>query len=162
MNAEKDKVVAFHYTVTDESGEVVDTSRTRDVPLAVLLGRGNIIPALDNALVGRAVGDKFEVTAAPEDAYGPRQDDMKQRVPKKYFPNGGKFKPGDVTALSLKQGGQRIVTVLKVGMTAIDVDLNHPLAGQTLKFDVEVVSVRDPDDSELAHGHAHGDGGAGH
>ncbi|MDC8011842.1 FKBP-type peptidyl-prolyl cis-trans isomerase [Tahibacter soli] len=162
MIAEKDKIVSFHYSLTDESGEVVDSSQTRGVPLSVLLGHGNIIPAMDKALVGKTAGDKFEVVAAPDEAYGPRNDDAKQRVPKKYFQNGAKLKAGDVTVLALKQGGQRVVTVLKVGMTAIDVDLNHPLAGQTLKFDVEVVSVRDPDESELAHGHAHGDGGAGH
>lgn len=162
MNAEKDKVVSFHYSLTDGSGEVVDSSQTRGQPLMVLLGHGNIIPALDQALVGRAVGDKFEVTATPEEGYGPRNEDAKQRVPKKYFQNGNKLKAGDVTVLALKQGGQRVVTVLKVGMTAVDVDLNHPLAGQTLKFDVEVTDVRDADESELAHGHAHGDGGAGH
>jgi FKBP-type peptidyl-prolyl cis-trans isomerase SlyD len=162
MNAEKDKIVSFHYTLTDESGEVVDSSRERGVPLSVLLGRGNVIAAMDKALVGKTVGDKFDVVAPPEEAYGPRSDDAKQRVPKKYFQNGAKLKAGDVTVLSLKQGGHRVVTVLKVGMTAIDVDLNHPLAGKTLKFDVEVTAVREPDASELEHGHAHGDGGAGH
>ena len=162
MNAEKDKIVSFHYILTDETGEVVDSSRERGTPLAVLLGRGNVIAAMDKALTGKAVGDKFEVVAPPEEAYGARNDDATQRVPKKYFQNGNKLKVGDVTVLQLKQGGQRVVTVVKVGMTAIDVDLNHPLAGKTLKFDVEVVAVRDADESELAHGHAHGDGGAGH
>ncbi|MBN8741535.1 MAG: peptidylprolyl isomerase [Lysobacterales bacterium 69-70] len=162
MNAEKNKVVSFHYTVTGEDGETVDNSRDRGQPLAVLLGHGNIIPGLERALEGRAVGDKFQVEVEPADAYGPRNPDAKQRVPKKYFQGAAKLKVGDVTVLSLKEGGQRIVTVLKVGMTAIDVDLNHPLAGQKLTFDVELTDVREPEPVELQHGHAHGTGGHAH
>lgn len=162
MNAEKNKVVSFHYTVTGEDGEVVDNSRDRGQPLSVLLGHGNIIPGLERALEGHAVGDKFDVEIEPADAYGQRNPDAKQRVPRKYFPGANKIKVGDVTVLSLKEGGQRIVTVLKVGMTAVDVDLNHPLAGQKLKFDVEVTDVREPEAVELQHGHAHGTGGHAH
>ncbi|WP_257387660.1 FKBP-type peptidyl-prolyl cis-trans isomerase [Tahibacter caeni] len=162
MNAEKNKVVSFHYTVTGEDGEIVDNSRDRGEPLAVLLGHGNIIPGLERAIEGRAVGDKFEVQVEPADAYGSRNPEAKQRVPKKYFQGAAKLKAGDVTVLSLKEGGQRIVTVLKVGMTAIDVDLNHPLAGQKLTFDVELTGVRDPEPVELQHGHAHGNGGHAH
>lgn len=85
MNAEKNKVVSFHYTVTGEDGEVVDNSRDRGQPLSVLLGHGNIIPGLERALEGRAVGDKFDVEVEPADAYGQRNPDAKQRVPRKYF-----------------------------------------------------------------------------
>lgn len=162
MNAEKNKVVSFHYTVKGEDGEVVDSSHERGEALAVLLGHGSIIPGLEKALDGRAAGDTFSVQIAPEEAYGPRNADARQRVPKKYFQGGNKLKAGDVTVLSLKEGGQRIVTVVKVGMTAIDVDLNHPLAGQTLTFDVEVIGVREPEPVELQHGHAHGAGGHQH
>lgn len=162
MIAERNKVVSFHYTVTGEDGEIVDNSHERGEPLAVLLGHGNIVPGLEKALEGRAVGDRFDVEVAPEDAYGPRNPDAKQRVPKKYFPGAQKLKVGDVTVLGLKEGGRRIVTVLKVGMTAVDVDLNHPLAGQKLKFDVELVAVRDAEPVELQHRHAHGSGGHAH
>jgi FKBP-type peptidyl-prolyl cis-trans isomerase SlyD len=162
MNAEKNKVVSFHYSVTGEDGEVVDSSRERGEPLSVLLGHGNIIPGLDKALDGRAAGDIFTVDVAPEEAYGQRNADAKQRVPKKYFQGAQKLKAGDVTVLSLKEGGHRVVTVLKVGMTAVDVDLNHPLAGQKLTFDVEVTDVREPEAVELQHGHAHGKGGHAH
>lgn len=162
MNAEKNKVVSFHYTVTGEDGGTVDNSHDRGEPLAVLLGHGNIIPGLEKALEGRAVGDKFEVEIAPEEAYGARNPEAKQRVPKKYFQGAQKLKVGDVTVLGLKEGGQRVVTVLKVGMTAIDVDLNHPLAGQKLTFDVEVTGVRDAEPVELQHRHAHGSGGHSH
>jgi len=162
MNAEKNKVVSFHYTVTGEDGAVVDSSRERSEPLAVLLGHGNIIAGLEKALEGRAVGEKFEVEIEPAEAYGLRDPGAKQRVPKKYFQGAAKLKAGDVTVLGLKQGGQRVVTVVKVGMTAIDVDLNHPLAGQKLKFDVELTGVREPEPVELQHGHAHGSGGHAH
>jgi FKBP-type peptidyl-prolyl cis-trans isomerase SlyD len=162
MNAEKNKVVSFHYTVTGEDGEIVDNSRERGEPMAVLLGHGNIIAGLEKALEGRAVGDRFDVEVEPEEAYGLRNPDSKQRVPKKYFQGAQKLKAGDVTVLGLKQGGQRIVTVVKVGMTAIDVDLNHPLAGQKLKFDVELTGVRDAEPVELQHRHAHGSGGHAH
>lgn len=162
MNAEKNKVVSFHYTVVGEDGNVVDNSRERPAPLSILLGHGNIIPGLEKALEGRAAGDKFEVELSSEEAYGPRNPDSKQRVPKKYFSGAQKLKAGDVTVLSLKGGGHRVVTVLKVGMTAVDVDLNHPLAGQKLKFDVELTGVRDAQPEEIAHGHAHGPGGNEH
>lgn len=162
MNAEKNKVVSFHYTVTGEDGEVVDSSRERGEPLSVLLGHGNIIPGLEKALDGRAAGDMFTVEIPAEDAYGARNPDAKQRVPKKYFQGAQKLKAGDVTVLSLKEGGHRVVTVIKVGMTAVDVDLNHPLAGQKLTFDVEVTGIREPEPVELQHGHAHGKGGHEH
>jgi FKBP-type peptidyl-prolyl cis-trans isomerase SlyD len=162
MNAEKNKVVSFHYSVADESGEVVDSSRERGEPLVVLLGHGNIIPGLENALEGRAVGETFSVSVPPEQAYGARNPDAIQRVPKKYFQQADRLQPGMVTALGLKDGGHRVVTVVKVGMTAVDVDLNHPMAGQTLKFDVEVTEVRDASDEERSHGHAHGPGGHDH
>ncbi|MEO8671594.1 MAG: peptidylprolyl isomerase [Tahibacter sp.] len=162
MKAEKNKVVSFHYTVADESGETVDSSREKGTPLSILLGHGNVIPGLEAALEGRAAGDSFDVTVNPEQAYGPRNDNMQQRVPKKYFQQGNKLKKGDVTVLALKDGGQRVVTVVKVGMTAVDVDLNHPLAGQALKFDVEVTDVRDGSEEEVAHGHVHGEGGHQH
>lgn len=162
MIAENNKVVSFHYTVTGEDGETVDSSRVRAEPLSILLGHGNIIPGLEKELIGKTVGDKFETTVAPEEAYGARDENARQRVPKKYFSGANKLKVGDVTVLGLKQGGQRMVTVVKVGMTAIDVDLNHPLAGQTLKFEVEVTGVRDAEEVEIQHRHAHGAGGHQH
>jgi FKBP-type peptidyl-prolyl cis-trans isomerase SlyD len=161
MNAEKNKVVSFHYTVFGEDGDIVDSSREREA-VSILLGHGNVVPGVEKALYGHAAGDIFDVLVEPEDAYGPRQPDSKQRVPKKYFEGGDKLKAGDTTVLSLKGGGHRVVTVLKVGMTAIDVDLNHPMAGKKLKFDIEVTAVRDALPEEIQHGHAHGPGGSGH
>lgn len=160
MKAEKDKVVTFHYHLTDDGNETIDSSREAE-PLTVLFGHGAIIPGLEQAMAERESGDRFDVTVPPEQAYGLRREDFTQRVPKKYFRNGDHLKPGDSTVLSTEQG-QRPVVVLKVGSSVIDVDLNHPLAGKTLHFNIEITDVRDASAEELEHGHVHGAGGHHH
>ena len=160
MNIEKDSVVQFHYALSDANGPI-ESSAGSD-PLTVLIGHGQLIPGMENALVGRAAGDKFAVTVAPDQGYGERRDEMVQRVPKKYFHDADRLRPGMQTVLHVKDGGQRHVTVLKVGQSVIDVDLNHPMAGRTLNFEIEVVDVRAASAEELAHGHAHGPGGHHH
>jgi FKBP-type peptidyl-prolyl cis-trans isomerase SlyD len=162
MKAEKDKVVTFHYLLTDESGATIDSSRTHAWPLTVLLGHGQIIPGLEQALEGREPGDKFQVKVPPEQGYGERHEGLIQRVPKKYFLDPERLKPGDSTILGMKDGGQRQVVVVKAGMTVIDVDMNHPLAGKTLDFDIEILDVRDATPEEIEHGHVHGEGGHHH
>lgn len=161
MQAEKDKVVTFHYHLTDDAGQTVDRSDERE-PLAILFGRGAIIPGLEQAIGGHVAGDRFDVEVPPEQAYGLRRDDHTQRVPKKYFHDADRLKPGMTTVLAVQGGGHRPVTVVKVGASVIDVDLNHPMAGKTLHFAVEVVDVRDATEEELAHGHVHGAGGHHH
>ncbi len=162
MKVEQNKVVSFHYSVSDDTGTVVDSSRERGEPLTVLMGHGNIIPGLEKALQSRESGDAFQVAVPPEEAYGLRHADAIQRVPKKYFQGAARLAPGDVTVLHTKEGGQRVVTVHKVGMTTIDVDLNHPMAGKTLSFDVEITAIRDASEEEMQHGHVHGPGGHSH
>lgn len=162
MKVEANKVVSFHYSVSDGSGEPVDSSRERGEPLTVLIGAHNIIPGLERELLGREPGDRFEVEIAPADAYGERRADFTQRVPKKYFQDPESLRPGMSTVLHTKEGGPRMVVVHKIGSSVIDVDMNHPLAGKTLKFDVELTDVRDASPEEIAHGHAHGDGGHEH
>lgn len=161
MKAGKDKVIAIHYTLTVD-GEKVESSHDREEQLWVLLGHGQLIPGLEAALDGRGAGDTFNVDVAPADGYGEREEDQIQRVSKKYFPQANRLKPGMTTVLQLKQGGQRAVTVHKVGMSTIDVDLNHPMAGKTLRFDVVVGDVREASEEELAHGHAHAPGAEAH
>jgi FKBP-type peptidyl-prolyl cis-trans isomerase SlyD len=162
MRAEKDSVVSFHYVVrdaADAAAEPYDDSRKRGAPLLALLGHGQLVPGVEKALTGREAGEKFEIDVAPEDAYGERQQGLLQRVPKKYFRDPQKLNPGMTTVLQTRDGGQRTVTVHKVGMSAIDVDHNHPLAGKTLHFDIEITEVRAAAPEEIAHGHAHpGDG----
>ncbi len=162
VKVEQNKVVSFHYTVTDGGTEPVDSSRERGEPLTILVGHGNIIPGLENALVGRAPGERFEISVAPAEAYGERRANFTQRVPKKYFQDAESLRPGMSTVLNTREAGPRMVVVHKIGSSVIDVDLNHPLAGKTLQFDVEITDVRDATEEEIAHRHAHGSGGHEH
>lgn len=164
MRADKDSVVQFHYVVrdaTDAAAEAFDDSHKRGEPLLALLGHGQLVPGVEQALHGREAGETFAIDIAPADAYGERQEGLIQRVPKKYFQDAHKLKPGMTSVLQTRDGGQRMVTIHKVGMSAIDVDHNHPLAGKTLHFEIEVVNVRAATTEEMQHGHAHpGDGHA--
>ena len=162
MQIEKNKVVTMHYGVTGADGAAIEDSRASGTPIEVLVGHGGIIPGVEKALLGHATGDRFSVDVPAAEGYGERQPGNQQRVPKKYFRDAARLKPGVVTALAMKQGGQRMVTVVKVGSSVVDVDLNHPLAGRDLRFDIEVIGVRDADESEIAHGHVHPAGGHAH
>lgn len=162
MNVEANKVVSFHYSVSDGGAEAVDSSRERGEPLTILIGHGNIIPGLEQALIGHAVGDRFEVSVEPAQAYGERRANFTQRVPKKYFDHPESLRPGDATMLNTREAGPRTVVVHKIGSSVIDVDLNHPLAGKTLAFDIEITDIRDATEEEIAHRHAHGAGGHEH
>ncbi len=153
-------VALFHYTLRNEAGEELETSRSGE-PSAYLHGAGNIMPALEKAMAGREPGDVFSTTLTAEEGYGARQPDRTQRVPAKHLLFKGKLKPGMVVQLQTSEG-RRPVTVVKAGKFSADVDTNHPLAGQTLTFDVEIVDVREATPEEIAHGHAHGPGGHHH
>ncbi|HZH42897.1 MAG TPA: peptidylprolyl isomerase [Lysobacter sp.] len=159
MKIEKDRVVRFHYTVS-EVGQAPMESSEGGEPLAILMGHGNIIPGLEKALEGREAGDKFEVDVPAAEAYGERREGLIQRVPKKYF-REARLEPGMQTVLSTNFG-PRAVTIHKVGMSVVDVDLNHPMAGKDLHFAIEVVDVREAAPEEIEHGHVHGDGGHHH
>ena len=161
MQAAKDSVVRFHYRVSEPGSAEIESSHERGEPLAVLLGHAGIIPGLEEALIGRAAGEQFEVEVPAEKAYGPLRANFTQRVPKKYFREAARLRPGLQTVVKTDQG-PRLVTVLKVGMSVVDVDLNHPLAGRSLLFKVEVVDVRAASEEERSHGHAHGEGGHQH
>jgi FKBP-type peptidyl-prolyl cis-trans isomerase SlyD len=161
MKAGKDKVIAIHYTLTVD-GEKVESSHDNGEQLWILLGHGQLIPGLESAIEGREAGESLTVDVAAADGYGERQEDQIQRMSKKYFPQANRLKPGMVTVLKLKDGSQRAVTVHKVGMSAIDVDLNHPMAGKALHFDVVIGDVRDATEEEIQHGHAHPPGGEAH
>ena len=159
MKIEKDRVVRFHYTVSEPGQEPVESSKESE-PLAILFGHGNIIPGLEKAMEGREAGESFSAEVAAADAYGERREDMTQRVPKKHF-GKQRLAPGMQVMLNTNFG-PRPVTVHKVGMSVVDVDLNHPMAGKDLSFDIEIVEVREADAAEIEHGHVHGDGGHQH
>lgn len=161
MAVERQQVVRFHYSVAEEGGAVIESSKTRGEPMAALLGAGNIIPGLEKALLGRESGDSFEVTVPSAEAYGERHPGLIQRIPKKHVPVGIPMVPGQTMVLNTQQG-RRVATIVKVGMTVVDVDLNHPMAGKDLRFEIEIVDARAASPEELQHGHAHGDGGVHH
>lgn len=160
MNIANDTVAIFHYTLRNAEGEELETSRGGD-PSAYLHGHGNIVPGLEKALEGKAAGDVFSAEVAPEQAYGQPDPKRQQRVPVKHLLFKGKLRAGMVVQLNTADG--RVpVTVVKAGRHSADVDTNHPLAGQTLTFDIEIVEVRAGTEEEIAHRHAHGPGGNHH
>lgn len=159
MKIEKDRVVRFHYAVSESGQEALENSRGGE-PLAILQGHGNIIPGLETAMEGHEAGDHFTVDVAAADAYGDKRENLTQRVPKKHF-EGQRLEPGMQVVLNTNFGA-RAVTIQKVGMSVVDVDLNHPMAGKDLHFDIDIVDVREATPEELAHGHVHGDGGHHH
>lgn len=160
MAVEARKVVSFHYTLRDTEGKEIESSRSGE-PVTYLHGYRNIVPGLENAMAGREVGDSFEVTVEPADAYGERNPDAVQRIPAKHFPNARKLKPGQVAELQTKRGPIQAM-IVKVGRFNVDVDANHPLAGQELTFAVEITDLRDATKEEIDHGHVHGPGGVHH
>jgi FKBP-type peptidyl-prolyl cis-trans isomerase SlyD len=160
MKIEKDRVVRFHYTVSEAGQAALESSKEGGEPLAILVGHGNIIPGLEKALDGHEAGDSFGVDVPAGEAYGERRDNLSQRVPKKHF-GAQKLEAGQQVVLNTNFG-PRAVTVQKVGMSVVDVDLNHPMAGKDLHFEIEIVEVREASAEEVEHGHVHGDGGHHH
>lgn len=160
MQIAKESVVTFHYTLRDDAGEELETSRGGD-PTAYLHGADNIIPGLETELSGKETGDTFSATIAPEEGYGQPREDAVQRVPMKHLVFKGKLRAGDTVQLNTRDG-LRAVTVVKAGRHSADIDTNHPLAGKNLTFDIEVIDVRAATPEELSHGHAHGPGGHHH
>ena len=160
MIAEKDKVVTFHYTLTNAEGEQMESSREGD-PITYLHGANNIVTGLEKAMEGHAIKDSFIAKLEPEEAYGVRNEDNIQRVGLKRLKGIGKISVGQILNLQTDKG-QVQVTVLKVGRFNIDVDGNHPLAGQKLTFDVEIADIREASKEELEHRHVHGPSGHQH
>ncbi len=156
MQISKDKVAAIHYTLTNNTGGVLDSSAGRD-PLYYLHGNGNLIPGMEEGLEGKSVGNKFSLKISPEKGYGVKDEALIQKVPRAAF---GDQKVENGMRFSTNNGG--VVTVTHVGLESITVDGNHPLAGVELNFDVEVMEVREATDEELSHGHVHGPGGHHH
>ena len=160
MQITKNSVVSFHYRLFEEE-QLLESTADRPDGVLYLHGHGSILAALEAEMEGRQSGDSFEVTLPPERAYGMRRQDSVERVPRKYVLSRGQPKPGDVVQVNTNSGPREVV-VLKVGRFNLDVDLNHPLAGRTLRFEVEIGDIRQATEEELAHGHAHGPGGHHH
>jgi FKBP-type peptidyl-prolyl cis-trans isomerase SlyD len=160
MQITQDSVVSIHYTLTSDTGEVIDSSSGND-PLVYIQGHGNLIPGLERELQGKVVGDKFSVRIAPVDAYGELDDTLVQEIPRSAFGGTPEIQVGMQFQAQSNHGPQS-VTVTKVVSDTITVDGNHPLAGQHLNFAVEITDVRAASQEELSHGHVHGPGGHHH
>lgn len=154
-------VVAIDYTLSNDAGEVIDSSAGAE-PLVYLHGAGNIIAGLENALFGKTVGDELEVSIEPEDAYGEYSVELITSLGREMFEGVDELEVGMQFHASAPDGGMQIVTVRDIDGDQVTIDGNHPLAGQQLNFKVKVISVRAASEEELAHGHVHGEGGHQH
>jgi FKBP-type peptidyl-prolyl cis-trans isomerase SlyD len=160
MKVAENKVVLIDYKLTDNAGEMIDSSEGAG-PLAYLHGAGNIVEGLEEALMGKEAGDEVKASVEPAKAYGERHEDMKQDVPKDLFGGVENIEVG-MQFQSETDQGPVLVTVVEISEEMVTVDGNHPLAGVHLNFDVTVREVREPTAEELEHGHVHGEGGHQH
>ena len=161
MTIAANKAVSIEYTLTNDDGDVIDSS-AGGAPLVYLQGAGNIIPGLEKALDGKAVGDELEVTVEPEDAYGEYSAELVSTLSASMFEGVDQLEVGMQFHASAPDGQMQIVTIRDLDGDDVTVDGNHPLAGQRLTFKVKVVAVRDASEEEVAHGHVHGEGGHQH
>lgn len=162
--------VTIHYTLTDSTGKVLDSSEGPEdaEPLSYLHGAGMIVPGLEAELLGKAAGDNVKVTIGPEGGYGLREDSLVQKISREEFPEGDVEVGMHFRAHT--PHGARMLTVVATDKDSITVDGNHPLAGATLNFDVKVLAVREPTEEDLhsiGQGEGHGccgghDDGHGH
>jgi len=158
MNIADKMYVSIDYTLTLESGQEIDKS-PEGQPLGFIAGTGQIIPGLEKALMGRAAGDSAKLVIKPEDAYGSVKDELFQDIPKDQFPTDVEIKPGMAFEAQGPQG-PFMITVTKVNDNdTVTIDLNHPMAGKQLHFDVNVVEVREPNAEELAQAAARANAG---
>lgn len=148
------RVASIHYTLTDDTGQILDSSPASQ-PLRYLHGAGNIVPGLEKALAGKQAGDALKVAVKPEEGYGPRNEALVQAVPREAFKGVDKIEPG-MRFNAQGARGPMVVTVVEVGEGQVRIDANHPLAGRTLHFDVTVDDVREASDEEQQSGRVAG------
>jgi len=162
MTITKNSIATLHYTLKDDAGEVLDIADENN-PFLYMHGVGGMIPGLEKALENRAAGENVVVSVPPAEAYGERNPDLTQDVPREMF--------GEVDDDDMKVGAQfqaqtdqgvEIITVAAIEGDTIKIDGNHPMAGETLHFDVNILDIRDATDEEISHGHPHGPGGHQH
>jgi FKBP-type peptidyl-prolyl cis-trans isomerase SlyD len=160
MQIADEMAVSIHFKLTNPEGELLDSSEG-DEPLEYIHGAGFIVPGLEQALQGKSAGDRVKVVVAPEDGYGERDEEKLQSVPREAFDADANIEPG-MQFQAESDEGDVLVTVKQVDGDTVLIDANHPLAGLTLHFDVQVVSVRKCTEEELEHGHIHGPNGHHH
>lgn len=160
MNISDKTVATIDYTLKDGAGDVIETTEG-DVPLVYLHGVGTILPTLESALAGKQAGDRLELTLSPEDGYGERDNELLEVVDRSQFPDAAELAVGMMFHVPTEEGDVT-VTISQIDGDNITIDGNHPLAGETLQFDIVVREVREATTEELEHGHAHGPGGHDH
>jgi FKBP-type peptidyl-prolyl cis-trans isomerase SlyD len=160
MKISHNKVIVMHYAVSDSEGTLIDSSYDHS-PLSVIHGTVYLIPGLEAELIDHKVGDKFAVEVSADQAYGERVDEFVQTVPKDLFSGVEDLAVGTQLRATTDDGEQTVI-VIDVTDDEVTVDGNHPLAGLDLKFEVEILEVRDGTKDELEHGHVHGEDAYGH
>jgi FKBP-type peptidyl-prolyl cis-trans isomerase SlyD len=160
MKIARDTVVTIDYKLTNDAGEVLDESEGE--PLVYIHGHGQLVPGLESALEGKDAGAKLEVAVPAKDGYGERVGSKMLEIPRDEFPEGEQVEPGMAIEAVGNDGKTVTLWIVDSNDEHVSVSLDHPLAGQTLHFDVNVKAVRAATKDELAHGHAHGDGGHHH
>lgn len=158
MTIQDDSVVTIAYTLTDEEGELIDSSEESG-EIEYLHGHGNIVAGLERALSGRKIGESFEVQVEPEDGYGEYDDDLVMEVPRANMPDDVELELGMDFQIELEDGEPQVVSVVEIEDDTVTLDGNHPLAGELLNFSVTVRGIRPATAEELEHGHAHGEHG---
>ncbi len=141
MTIEAGNQVSVHYTGTFEDGEVFDSSQGRD-PLTFEVGAGQMIQGFDQAVLGMKEGESKKITLVPEEAYGPRNEELLVDIPSANFPEDMKLEVGMMLQLTNQQGQPVPATVAEIGDENVKMDVNHPMAGKTLNFDIEIVEVK--------------------
>ena len=158
MHVAINQVITIHYNLRDDNNALLDTTYDDNKPLVYLHGRGQMIAGFESAIAKARVGDKLSFSVMPSDGYGLRNVNNTQRIPSKYLKHEGKLTPGKKIHVNTDTG-VKPGTVIKVGKFNVDVDMNHPLAGKNLHFDVEIIAIRKASDEEISHGHVHSDSG---
>jgi len=154
MQITKHKIVTIDYTLSNGEGAVLNSSIGNE-PFTFIHGVGSILPGLETALEGKSSGDEFMVRIPPEEGYGPRNESLMQVVSKDMFEDVGDLKVGMQFEAKTETGNQ-LLTITHIDGSDVTIDGNHPLAGETLHFDVKIRDVRDATEEEISHGHAHG------
>lgn len=162
MKISTNKVASLTYTLKNDDGEVLDQADENN-PFLYMHGVGGVIKGLENALNDKSVNDSFHIIVAPDEGYGERDEKLSEAVPRTMFEGipDEEMVAGAQFHAQTEQGNQ-VITVASIDGDTVNIDANHPLAGETLHFDVAVLDIRDATEEEIAHGHPHAPGGCGH
>ena len=161
MALDENKVVSIRYTLKDENGEILDQA-TKEQPFAFLSGQNQILPNLEKKISEMVIGSQQKVVLSPEQGYGNYREDAVKQVKRSEFPEKIELQEGQRFMADLGEGKHQPFFVKSISENDVTIDFNHPLAGVTLEFDLELLDIRDATNEEIMHGHVHGPGGHKH